>query len=53
MAKNIFETIQSERTDAMKRAPLPLGLKLLSAIFSINIVITLSSRRYKASAPMR
>ena len=41
MAKNIFETIQSERTDAMKRAPLPLGLKLLSAIFSINIVITL------------
>jgi len=41
MAKNIIETIQSERTDAMKRAPLPLGLKLLSAIFSINIVITL------------
>lgn len=41
MAKNIFETIQSERTDAMKRAPLPLGLKLLSVIFSINIVITL------------
>ena len=41
MAKSIFETIQSERTDAMKRAPLPLGLKLLSAIFSINIVITL------------
>ncbi len=41
MAKSIFETIQSERTDAMKRAPLPLGLKLLSVIFSINIVITL------------
>lgn len=41
MAKNIFETIQSERTDAMRRAPLPFGLKLLTAIFSINIVITL------------
>ncbi len=41
MPKNLIETIQSERADAMNRAPLPLGLKLLSAIFSINIVITL------------
>lgn len=41
MPKNLIETIQSERADAMNRAQLPLGLKLLSAIFSINIVITL------------
>lgn len=42
MAETIFEAIRNERSDALHRAPLPLALKLLSAIFSINIVITLT-----------
>lgn len=42
MAETIFEAIRNERSDALHRTPLPPALKLLSAIFSINIVITLT-----------
>jgi len=42
MAETIFEAIRNERSDALRRTPLPPALKLLSAIFSINIVITLT-----------
>ena len=42
MAKNILETIQNERYEAKSRTPLPPALKLLTVVFSINIVITLT-----------
>ena len=41
MPKTIVESLRSERTRAMGRAPLPRLLLVISAIFAINIAITL------------
>ena len=42
MVQTIIETIRSERSDARKRTPLPIALNVLAAIFSINIIVTLT-----------
>jgi len=42
MVKTVVESIRSEYSSARQRTPLPLSLRVLSAIFMLNIVITLS-----------
>ena len=41
MVKTVVETFKSERANAQRRTPLSKSLKILSAIFAVNIAITL------------